>query len=745
MIISELNGTVRITQEGPIQDLNGNVYLDENPDSYELDGDVDFDEYYYQQVNPTGVTPQVVSLALEIEGYGIISPYQLINGISWERDIEGGAKITFSVDGGIDSPIGVELDWKGPPPGTRNITLWAAYISNGIPRWSKLITGAIADHSSRKISRTKREMTITVLGPEFRHETKEVDYNLDSGHKRTPQQIIKDILAIMQVDNVVIDDGVIKRLKPIDIVCQPGLSHCREEAQSIAKVLYFDKENNVRLIARGYDKDLVQSQYFNEFNTIDIGDDIEIESDGGEVATHILVTGEVTFEKDCGLRNVTTEYILKETFAPLSASYTQDTGGGINPYGLVLPEIERIRRKVVRVLTYDCKTLIQEKVMTFEWKNPRTWRYTLDGTVEGDILGWNFGYFLDAVPSITSELYAWDQEKFVQISELTTKYDYSDGVGLAFDGGWLYPPVASNHRNRTVYSGYRFPKSALKTNIGDPTLPWEQTAFIPSKKITGGGEGVDDDYTVESYFGEKSGSFSESGLSGYLQYDLFVNDIRDDGYITRDRKYVYATKVVPGTSYLYAGGIGNTSKYEDEKILVNVMFDVVIDNENTFSKEINLYAADEQSGLKTIRTTIDYNFNPPRAKDEDFYGDGYLPFAEFKEREGTNIDVQSFEFIVEAPVLLISHPYFKKPLSNSLIETEQEAQDLAVSELRELSALPIVFNVPFNIPIDCGKKVRLHIRRSKINHEVFVRNVSGSWEGLGSPIVTKVFGRIYTI
>jgi len=747
MIISELLGSVRISQEGPLQDLEGKVYLAENDDSYELGGVVNFDPYYYQSVNPTGVVPQIVSLALEIEGYGLIKPAQLTDGISWERDIEGGAKITLTVDR-KNPPFGNEIQWKGPPPGMRQITLWGAYVSGGIPRWSKIISGAVADHSSSRINSKQAVMTISVLGPEYRYETKKVDYTLDTGHGKTPQKVIKEILDLLGINNVTISDGTIKRNKPIDIVCQPGLQECRNQADSIAKILYFDKENNVRLIEKGYDPNIPQSQYFHDFNILEV-DDATLESDGGEVPTSILVTGETAFIDDCGLKNVSTDYILEDDFAPLSALYSQDTGGGINPYGAPLPVIRRTRKIVRKILTYDCETVICEKLITWEWKNLRTWRYRVDGDLSGTIVGWNFGYFMDqSAPNISSELYYWPEEKFIQTSEVTTYTDFSADQGLAFDGGWLYPPVASNYRNRVLYSGYQLLKSAIKTNISDPTLPWEQTNFITNKKVTGGGDGVSDTHTIEEYFGEKSGHTEAAGTGqGYLQFDLMVNDIRDDGYITRDRKFQYKTRIVPGGSYFYNGPF--YSKYVDEKPLSAVLAygidGLILAEENFESKEINIYSADEQTGLQTIKTTVDYSTTPPRSKDETQDSDGFLPFATFKNGEGKNLKVQSFEFTIAAPVLLDSHPEYEKELQNSLVESEENAQLLAISELRESSALPASFSIPFNIPIDCGKKVRLHLRRTGINEHVFVRNVSGSWNGIGSTIVTKVSGRIYTI
>jgi hypothetical protein len=236
-----------------------------------------------------------------------------------------------------------------------------------------------------------------------------------------------------------------------------------------------------------------------------------------------------------------------------------------------------------------------------------------------------------------------------------------------------------------------------------------------------------------------------------LKYDLKVNDIKDNGYITRDRSYIYSFKIVPGRSYLYNGDFSNTGKYEDESILValpNISGDLIsVTDENLISTEVNIYDADESgnSGLHILKTTTDYNVSPPASKDETSEEDQYLPFATFKESDGKNLSIRSFEFTISAPILLESHPEFENELSNSLIETQEEAEILAVSKLREDSSLSLSFKVPFNIPIDCGKVVRFYIRRSGINEKVFVRNVSGSWQGFGTPIVTTISGRIYVL
>src|SRR5690242_19334009 len=102
-------------------------------------------------LQPREMQAQIVSVCLEIEDYGIIQPSQLIDGISWETDLTAGAKISFTVSADEDCIFNNELAWKGPPPGTKNITLWVMYIVDNVPTWKKIISGAIADSSTRKV------------------------------------------------------------------------------------------------------------------------------------------------------------------------------------------------------------------------------------------------------------------------------------------------------------------------------------------------------------------------------------------------------------------------------------------------------------------------------------------------------------------------------------------------------------------------------------------------------------------
>lgn len=744
-ILIDLDCTVRITTEGPAQGLNLHVYTNANDDSFdELSLEVDVDTDYTNSVHPTGINSQIVSLALEVEGYGIIPPSKLTSGISWERDLVSGSKISLVVDG-QNSPFGTEIQWKGPPPGVRNITLWAAYIVNGIPRWSKLISGAISDHSSRKINATQRLMTLTILGPEFRHRTKKVDYVLPPGHGKSPQQIIKDILDLMGINQVSISNGTLPLNRPIQIICQEGIREIDKYADSIGKVIYFDREQNVTLISKGFDSSLVESQLFNEFSITN--SDVDIEAKGGEVATRIVVTGEYSKIENCGLEVKTNTFELFEFFAPLNALYSQsaDVSPLAPTYNLVgfaaTPLPDNLKRRVVREQTLDCGTLIQERIRTYEYKNLRTWRYRID--VDGNISAHNFGYFMDqGLPNDDSELYIWPQERFVEVSESVTFQDYSETEGLVFDGEWSNPPRASKIGSRSFFSGYKLLKSALKTASG--TTPWEERPFIADKKITGGHDGVADAHLVEEYFGDYL-DLMGIGLAanGYLQYDILRNTIRPDGYRTKDINKTYTSRIVPGSAFQYNGG--KESKYEDEIVLGTVETNIIDNPENIDKTEENIYAADEKSGKQTIKIVTDYNEVPLNPKTTIDNADGFLPLSEFMPQEGQNLSNQSFEFPLDAPVLLISHVEFEKEISNDTIEYNEQAIAFGVSELREGSALSCVFFCPFNIPLEPGKVVRVYIRRNGLNEKVFIRNVSGSWNGLGSTIITKAQGRIYVI
>jgi hypothetical protein len=734
-------------------------------------------------LQPREFDPQIVSICLEVEGYGIIQPSQLINGITWEDDLETGAKITITLPNNAN-PFGTEINWKGPPPGTRNITLWSMYVIDDVPTWKKIISGAISDSSSREINGTTREITIEILGYLFRHQTKKISYVLPVGHRNSPEQMIKDILDLLDIPNGGIIAGSSEKVKPVQISCEEGLDKAREIANSMNKVIYYDAENGIALLPNGFYDSPVTTALFTELDLL-YTEGIRIDAVGGEVATSVLVTGELATSEPCSEVIVTTRLEETTPYAMnnpgfgrgTSAPNQQNSSGVVSSTSASDTTVDFITKRTIKDVCTSCNKALWEREREYGWHNPKTWRYKLN--TAGVPVDWNTGYINDNPATANSELYTQAYETFELLSDTLTIHDYAAGQGVLVDtlgngAHYDFPPNGANHEDRVFYGGWYLYETALK-QLTDFDISWENTPYIANVMVTGGGVGVAAagstgeqyigyniffilntfvttlaDHETVVYIGESDSLRTYDSGGDMLAYEQVNKTINDGGYITKDRTARYETGKSLGKDYYFSDGI--VSDQQNARTVDRVIGSEVSYYDAHFdfaalvkSNTTNTYFASESTGLTTITSVKDYLTAGFPTKTTREISNGYLPEALLDLQESEKLTTQAFEFVVSAPILLISHVEKEGSVSNTYIETEAEAEALAISYIRENSALGVQSAVIFNTDLKPGKVVRCYVRREGVNELVYIRNVKGSWNGLGSPIITQFSGRIYVV
>ncbi len=754
-IALDMKGSIRFNA-GSFPRLTGKINITQDPINGLL-GEINIDESYGLSVKPRGVSSQIIALALEVEDYGILDPTKL-HDLKFDRTLDNGSKIEFTLN--MDNfSFGTELQWKGPPPGRKKCTLWTGYVIGNSVRWSPYITGAISDHSSRKISATEHRITITLLGPEIENIDQRISYNIQQGHKKSTERIIKEILDAIGEDKVAVPLNGIPKNRAIQLTCEPGLPIAKQLADSQCKVLYWDRDGYVRLVPGGLIDGQPIQQTFNELDVLVSSGDINLESDGGEVPTRVIFSGEtIVLDEECGRKIVITRTEVKKKFIPPRGRFRQSGAGVIstNLSAGTLPAEDITESIVIKLIEYECNTIVSERIMKFGYYNPLIARYRIDAA--GSFNAYNPGYFLEgSISDIsdTSQLYGWQESRLVQTHDELIIYDYADIEKIFYeDIGWEYPPKGVLFRKRKYFSGWYLPEAALKSKAS-PGTTWEDKDFIANTWILGSGQGVD---ITGGIFGERYHGFFTSPPGwhlhgeisfqfGFIKYEEEIIHNTQNGYIESEDSRSIQNQVINGDQFLYFGD--QTSKLQFESRMtgdISNSFLTVVNHPLLSEIIITSYSAEEKSGLTSVRAYTDLKVKKPVTEltIEDT-SDSYLPQSTFKGDNSTENAGQAFEVEASADILLISHPYHEKELTHEYIETIKDAEKYCVYVLREESGIPITFNIPFNIPLDPGHAVRLFLRRGRINHIVFVKEVSGSWQGLGNFLATEVSGKIYVI
>ena len=433
MILKSL--TSSISNGNPeLPNLESNVYVD-GLSALDFDIDILFD---IEEIFPTSLSSQVVSLLVHVEDFGYIYPYEIVS-FNFYRDIEEGARLSLSIRG--DRPkILTELNWRTSPPGLKKIQVWAGYkTSNGLS-WKKLMTDGLSDSSERTISSSGAVMAIEVIDMKHRYRCMKLNYHVKPNSDKLVTDIIKEIAEEIGINSVSVPSGKDFRTnKEITINCEAAWPKLEEYASYIGCRINFDEYGSLKLYDVGEYSESFYSHIIRDSNIVD-GEQFTISFPGGEIATAITIKGEKSENKECGTVTLTTTKISKGPRTITGPAWSQDSvTGNLTLTGYIDQYLESdVLSEVITIMEIQCGTLIQETVITKGWKRRELWRYHLDNT--GSIDDYSGGWIMEpgASKDDGSKCYIDFFEKFVILSKVTTRYYYSNSSYYIDDGNGDY-------------------------------------------------------------------------------------------------------------------------------------------------------------------------------------------------------------------------------------------------------------------------------------------------------------------
>jgi hypothetical protein len=790
----ELPGRVNVSTTGLLPKMDGTFYVTPGTDLTSLvglDGIVNVDQEYNDALFPRARENQIFCFAIKIDGYGVIPPEDLVGEISFEDDLERGGQLTFSLR--ADNPlIGTELTWAGPPPGKKNIDVYAGYLTSSGVKWNIMGTGFIADSSDRTVGyEGDAIMTITALGPRFRYDCKKVTFVLEDGHTSYHGTAVREIAREAGIPNY----GLPDRLSKLDDKFSKGIQIDNDAWLGPAEQV-LDAIDGVAFWARDGDFTWQQRTLFSS----QISDPAPIElteqdlvagaavslSAAGAINTRIRVTGEDIVSEECGLVTKVTivEIEKSDTTIPYADYKTTSSAGAVVAATGSDTTGTLVVHRTTTIQELWCGLLIHERIMVEEWHNPIAWRYKIDtaGAIKANEYNPGVWFFSDTVVAKddSAQAYQWDKARFVQTGQVDTYYDYSETqIGLDLLKPWRidpdYPsgspprfinpnyaggewvassgnigvraPAGALYRVRSFKSGYLFREQRLKTGPPATGEAWVDVAYINDTKILGGGAGVYGS-VGEEYYGLE-GDVLRTPATDRMDYSGFDDrflEITDDGFITSETNETHASFLEPGDTYWYLDG--RTSKLDhegrsyDKTVIINGS-SVSTDNIPAPQSEVTTsYAADEGTGLTTVESAIDFQTNKTTVTTTT--ADGYLPAAQMKGDAATNTTTQKYCHEVIVGKLEAAHEVCEGTYSNPYL-TSDMAKWRGYLKLRQDSAVDVSFTLPANTYLGPGRAVRLRLRRFGINHKIHVHTAGFQRGEPGEAWLTPIKAKIYVI
>jgi len=518
-----------------------------------------------------------------------------------------------------------------------------------------------------------------------------------------------------------------------------------------------------------------------EHNVVESGN-VSVNAEGN-VFTRIVVTGTSQPTSDsCGI--VTKQHVVDtydNYFIPKHSYYVQQSSGTLanSPtYGVNRDARRELIKRVIVTQEYACDTMISERVETYEWYAPPTARYQIDDTSGGIVYVTPYAYIYDpdAAKDDNAPAYFWYSFKFVKTSDVLTIYNFTDEP---LDGGkWIADtPVGSLIATEVFHGGWRQRKAALEgpRSVGGA---WG-SLFIVDRYLLASGEGV---WDQTAYWCCSHGSYTSSNgwnqpSDQYLKYTVTIYDLNDKGYVLSEITTEAGDYPWPGYKYRYHGTVESNEEYEGDEEFPGASY--VYDVRRWLSTIGVWYGLRPQREDHTVYIANDIGTSHKKISSWHTYDeitsgstienqDGYLPAAEFRwdllppdsvyfdedEMGGRAVasPSESQDFIVEfsVPALECCHMPCETSVSNDLIESEDEAEAFGKRILMEGSAYEVAVPLFFDITKEPGKLVHVQLKNQRmnyghgLNHDMTIKQVTHSKNGVDSPLLTTITGKIYT-
>lgn len=715
-----------------------------------LDGELDV--ALTEAARPRSGRRQIVYMRMLLDGE-VINPGRLLPSLSVDFPLgqPAGWSVAFPVRNGweYDSPMGGSAtDFYGPPPGDAAIDIEGVYITPAGPRVVRLLTNGVAATADE--SETEAGDLDTIQGGDafLRVDQKLLTLVLPPGHGLTRGGVVGRGLAQIGLSNHSLAAGG-RCYKEVQWVDAQGLGQLNEFLGIESRVLQLDPhavvENPRSVLDQGRRVDW----------TFQRGDLLARtgvrKSSSADGPTRITLTGSRQITRDtCGRFTAPVQEILQiGPKLPTTAAFRQAFDGVLTAYVPASPPVldeDALISRTLITTEYDCDTVISERVQEWGWFNPRTWRYKLNSatTVYGfNSTGYNPNAYLmetEATAGDGTEAYLWPQERFVQVSDTITTYQFDAD-------GYKTGAVVTRH-------GWVLPRVGLKETASPGAAAWD-TIDWKGVRILAGGDGVGDPSGVPLTGTEfYTGAVTLAGLpvfTGYVEeqtVQAFTNTA--DGY--RQGQSETISRILAET-----GGRDTSGKVH----LYNGNEEKDRDRETLRVAEIRAerYYPETETSHASIVTRTRANGEPLEPATIDHPRSGWLPLAD--RRNDIEPPASTYETAEEAAFALAASRFDSQPIKASVhspalatfreewelkrqepwAENVRELEARAVDELRELSSQRISYELPANFLIRPGQVASVPFRRRALVH--LIARVSTAQQQ--NEITTRVEGKVYVI
>lgn len=731
IVIAELSGRARITGTWPL--LTGSASLENDAaDGRELRGDASIVSII-EDIRPRIVRRQIVAPFRVYLGATEIPGWQLLPGTFYEEG-ESGTTFGFSMPlhsstnppGKFIESLGSPMGWLGPPGGKGAVRIDAILLTASGPRTIRLVTNGLFDNSSSAITPGGDTRTFNGIDAGGRYDRQLVTLTFPPGHGQTRGAVARRILQAIGVPAGSIAMPPTGRMyKGLQAIDRPGLALAQELLAVDLLELYRDRDGIFRARTIGFNESARTELVFRSEDLL-LGIGNLGESSTSEGPTSVTLTGSAqVVREECGRKTVSQTVESYAVYAPVVTLKAQAPGvlGTITSTGLTQGAASLILvSRVVRDTEFDCETVMSERIRTYGWYNPTVWRYRLDTT--GAIDEYNGGYINEAgaVTDDSFELRQWSTERFVLLSDVTTRHEYDERGFLT--------------RSVTDSDGYVRRLRALKTRVA-PSDDWETEPFVATLLIAGSGDGL----VVPA------GEYFAAGFGGgaVKTRETVSYDVTDDGYVQRQATSFEEWTMRPGTSALYNGAFESADS--QQQFLVSRVEETVY-GANTEGSHSEVTTTRDVSGRVTsvvVKSAEDGHL-PSAARRTDldpdpsiYDDDSEAAFA----ASASRYENQPIKVRVDADALLAVREAAEDKSNSEWAETPEELEQLAIHAIREGAKLQVQFALPFNPVIRRGHRVQLIVEALRWNYDVFVRTVRHQEDP--TMTWTQVSGDVYLV
>ncbi len=649
-----------------------------------------------------------------------------------ERD-NGTTVLTFSMPMRADFPSAFEnvqgtfQDSLGPPGGKKSIDVDAIVLTGEGPVTIAMMRDGIIENTEEVTSPEGDFRQYNVIGKHGRYDRRKVEIAIPPGHGLSMEEVVERILTEMGLATDLQGLGQTPRYKEIVATDAPGWQLIQDLLKIEDKTAIWDRDGSVSIRKLGY-RPSEESTPVWTFELgdilIDTGLNVSPAIDG---PTRVTVLGQEQLIQD-GDGGVSTQIEQVEIWRDYAVKVVDgwQTSGGVFVFGGWSDQDSEFQvvQRSIRSTARQFDTIIGETLDIYAWFNPprARGRITVSTTVGYYVPVW---FQTSAGPCVR-----YGSEEFIHVRREQSERQFDSS-------GYLFRTV------KRIFAWY-MPRQAIFmkqtwTGLG-LQIYYTLTAFFPgAPDITYLNIAFDGCATQHSHFIE-------------VERDIITYNVNDDGYIdseVHDHLEMYSR---PG-----AFEVGEPTKqwyYQDGRLSMDVSEELRLSK-----KTVKTYSVTADGEVEVTTSEEDHDGKIQQTIIESL--GGYLPAAELKEDilpdpdeypngvPASRYETQTIEAEYISGDLELHREIWDEKISSTYVENIEEAMFIAETTVREGSAVPVGWTLPFNPIIRPGHICLLKSgNRSQPDMIAYVTEAgyTQTKEPNGkTKLLTNVFAKVYVI